>query len=84
MRNTSVCFPPIADISSSALARQMAFALDVFLTAIALLVLADLVSGMARGRLLLLDGDRTVNRTTFWVCAGVEAILVALVASFWF
>jgi len=62
----------------------MAFALDVFLTAIALLVLADLVSGMARGRLLLLNGDRTVNRTTFWVCAGVEAILVGLVASFWF
>ena len=61
----------------------MALALDVFLTAIALLVLADLVSGMARGRLLLLNGDRTVNRTTFWVYAGVEAILVALVASFW-
>jgi hypothetical protein len=61
----------------------MALALDILLSALALAVLADLVTGLVRGQLRLLDGDRNASPTLFWTYAGVEAVLVVLVASLW-
>jgi hypothetical protein len=61
----------------------MGLALDILLSALALVVLADLVTGLPKGRLRLLNGDKNANPATFWGYVGVEAVLVALVASLW-
>jgi hypothetical protein len=61
----------------------MGLALDILLSGLAFLVLVDLVTGLARGRLRLLDGDKRASPAKFWGYAGVEAVLVVFVASLW-
>lgn len=61
----------------------MAFALNLLLSALAFVVLLDLAFGMAKGRLRLLNGDRTADKPTFWFYVFVEAALVIFVASLW-
>ena len=61
----------------------MVFALNLLISALALVVLADLIFGLARGRLRLLNADRTASPTTFWIYIAVEAALVLLVATLW-
>jgi hypothetical protein len=61
----------------------MGLALNILLSALALIVLADLATGLPKGRLRLLSGDKGTNPTIFWGNVGIEAILVALVASLW-
>ena len=62
----------------------MLLTLHILLSALALFVLVDLVTGLSKGRLRLLDGDRQVSPTLFWMYIGVESALVVLVASLWF
>lgn len=57
----------------------MDLALDLLLSAIAVLVLIDLIFGLATGRLRLLSGDRSASPTAFWFYVFVEAVLVLLV-----
>ena len=61
----------------------MALALDILLSGLVLLVLADLVTGLATGRMRLLGGNIKASPGMFWGYAGVEAILVIFVGSLW-
>jgi hypothetical protein len=61
----------------------MGLVLDILLGALALVVLADLVTGLPKGRLRLLSGDKSANPAIFWGYVAVETVLVILVASLW-
>lgn len=58
----------------------MGFALNLLLSALAFVVLLDLLFGLAQGRLRLLNGDRTADNATFWFYVFVEVTLVIFVA----